>query len=153
MVKAIRMGVPDSYTNAIASSGEHIPGTYNEWKQRIFVMYEERQKKWVFDQTIGTSRSANPQKGYGNTATSTSQKAGGATRRWHLVKMTTFRGKGEPMDISKLHSEGRCFRCHEKGHLGKDCPKKREFQDIRSVKVAEQEQTESKVEEIKEMAV
>ncbi|SJL04856.1 uncharacterized protein ARMOST_08227 [Armillaria ostoyae] len=31
MVKAVRLGVPNSYTNAIASSGEHIPSTYHLW--------------------------------------------------------------------------------------------------------------------------
>ncbi|PBK64851.1 hypothetical protein ARMSODRAFT_856172, partial [Armillaria solidipes] len=59
---------------------------------------------------------------------------------------TTYKGSGEPMniDVAKLRAEGRCFRCHEKGHMGKDCPKKKDFRDIRSVVTAEQEQTKEK---------
>ncbi|PBK58604.1 hypothetical protein ARMSODRAFT_1028121 [Armillaria solidipes] len=124
-------------------------------------MYEEWQKKWVFDQTASPSRDACPQKSH-TTITSNNQKAGGVTSlspakptssaplwepgtgRWQT---TTYGGMGQLMDIGKLRAEGRCFRCHEKRHLGKDCPKKQDYKDIHSV-VAEPEQepkTELKV--------
>ncbi|SJL06856.1 uncharacterized protein ARMOST_10198 [Armillaria ostoyae] len=51
-------------------SGEHILVTYDNWKHRILQMYEEHQKKWVFDQTIGHSQGTNPQKTFNTTATS-----------------------------------------------------------------------------------
>ncbi|SJL13786.1 uncharacterized protein ARMOST_17234 [Armillaria ostoyae] len=147
MVKAVRLGVPDSYTNAITNSGQHIPITYNDWKRRICVMYEERQKKWVFDQTIGARSGSS--KGISTTATS-QPKTGGATSstpakqpssssatpatgRDSSGRWTTHPGQGLPMsiDAQKLRSEGRCFRCKEKGHMSKDCPRKKEFRDIR----------------------
>ncbi|SJK98935.1 uncharacterized protein ARMOST_02213 [Armillaria ostoyae] len=152
MVKAVRLGVPDSYTNAIANSGQHVPVTYNDWKRRICIMYEERQKKWVFDQTIGNRPAP---KNQGTTATSL-PKTGGATSstpakpagngnapkpsgRDTVGRWTTHPSQGLPMsvDAQKLHDEGRCFRCKEKGHLSKDCPKKKEFRDIRSVQATE----------------
>ncbi|SJL13529.1 uncharacterized protein ARMOST_16973 [Armillaria ostoyae] len=157
MVKAVCLGVPHSYMTAIANHGENVPASYNEWKVHICIMYKERQKKW----------------GHGNTTTSSNKPAGGATSlslakptssvaprdgsgRWQTHKTATgmvYGRQGEPMDISKLRAEGRCFRCKKKGHLGRDCPEKREFKDIRSVVVAEQEQMESKVEEVKEAVV
>ncbi|SJL13288.1 uncharacterized protein ARMOST_16728 [Armillaria ostoyae] len=165
MVKAVRLGVPDSYTNAIANSGQHIPVTYNDWKRRICIMYEERQKKWVFDQTIG-NRPA-PKHTSGTTATSP-QKTGGATSstpakqlsnssaptggRDSLGRWTTHPGQGLPMsiDAQKLRNEGRCFRCKEKGHMSRDCLRKKEFRDIRSVQVTNEPVTGSKIEEVKE---
>ncbi|PBK66609.1 hypothetical protein ARMSODRAFT_1021411 [Armillaria solidipes] len=41
MVKAIRLGVPSSYTTSIANIGRDVPSTYEEWKARILAMYEE----------------------------------------------------------------------------------------------------------------
>ncbi|PBK75386.1 hypothetical protein ARMSODRAFT_970055 [Armillaria solidipes] len=58
----------------------------------------------------------------------------------------TYGGAGEPMDISTLRREGKCFRCHKKGHLSKDCPDKKEYKDIRSVYTAEQAKMEMKEE-------
>ncbi|SJL16884.1 uncharacterized protein ARMOST_20414 [Armillaria ostoyae] len=161
MVKAVRLGVPDSYTNAIANSGQHIPITYNDWKRRICVMYEERQKKWVFDQAIGgrsvpqkgTTATSLPKTGGMTSSTPAKQAAGSnapkpggrdSTGRW-----TTHPGQGLPMsiDAQKLCDEGRCFRCKEKGHMSKDCPKKKEFRDIRSVQATTEVATTSKVEE------
>ncbi|PBK63587.1 hypothetical protein ARMSODRAFT_1023789 [Armillaria solidipes] len=60
MVKAIRLGVPDSYTNTITNSGQNIPSSYNDWRRCILIMYKERQKKWVFDQTAGISQNPAP---------------------------------------------------------------------------------------------
>ncbi|PBK71051.1 hypothetical protein ARMSODRAFT_1017817 [Armillaria solidipes] len=169
--EATQARVPGSYITFIANVGENIPQTYPEWKAQIIIMYEERQKKWVFDQATSTNcDSCPPQKGQGHTATS-NNKAGGTTSslpgkptssgppwepgmgRWQPVKTTTYHRAGELIDIGKLCMEGRCFWCHKRGHLGKDCLKKWDYKDICLVVVTEQEKTETKVEEIKEMAV
>ncbi|SJL05427.1 uncharacterized protein ARMOST_08794 [Armillaria ostoyae] len=162
MVKAVRLGVPDSYTNAIANSGQHIPITYSDWKRRICIMYEERQKKWVFDQTIGgrsapqnrgTTAPSLPKTGGASTSTPPKQTAGSnapkAGGRDSVGRWTTHPGQGLPMsiDAQKLRDEGRCFRCKEKGHMSKDCPKKKEFRDIRSVQATTELMVTTKVEE------
>ncbi len=41
MVAAVQQGVPWSYTSIITSIGVGIPQTYDKWKERILVMYEE----------------------------------------------------------------------------------------------------------------
>ena len=38
---------------------------------------------------------------------------------------------GDPMDIDKMRKEGRCFKCHQKGHLARDCQnRRREVREI-----------------------
>ncbi|PBK63334.1 hypothetical protein ARMSODRAFT_979997 [Armillaria solidipes] len=130
MVKVVQLGIPNSYSKFIANTGLNMPHTYNEWKAQVIVMHEEQQKKWVFDQTTSAPRDSCPsQKGHGNTTTS-QPKTGGVTSS-SLGKPTsstpsqdagsgrwvTHGGPGLPMDIGKLCAEGRCFRCHKKGHL------------------------------------
>ncbi|SJL16146.1 uncharacterized protein ARMOST_19665 [Armillaria ostoyae] len=165
MVKATCLGVPSYYTNTITGQGRDIPGDYDEWKARITLMYEERQKNWAFHQAAGNPHDNRTPKGTAATTTATSHsKTGGVTssptpkppssgnsrERDSAGRWTTFGGAGKPMDIdvTKLHAEGRCFRCHEKGHMGKDCPKKKDYRDIRSVQATNEPVTESKIEEI-----
>ena len=38
---------------------------------------------------------------------------------------------GDPMDIDKMRKEGRCFKCHQKRHLARDCQnRRREVREI-----------------------
>ncbi|PBK63843.1 hypothetical protein ARMSODRAFT_1023744 [Armillaria solidipes] len=69
MVKAVRLGVPHSYTSFISNHGENIPVTYDQWKTCICTMYEERQKQLAFNQNVGMQWGSR-QKGTGITATS-----------------------------------------------------------------------------------
>ncbi|PBK64750.1 hypothetical protein ARMSODRAFT_978977 [Armillaria solidipes] len=141
MVKAVHIGVPQSYTNSIASIGRDIPGSYDEWKARILVMYEERQKNWAFNQAMGISK-----------PTSSGPPRDATTGKWHSVQTTTYKGAGEPMDIGQMQAKGLCFRCHKHGHLSKDCPEKRQYKDVRSLVLSVETPPTMKIEEVKEEA-
>ena len=41
-------------------------------------------------------------------------------------------GQGQKMDVDKARSEGACFKCGEKGHFSKNCPRRKRF-DIRAL--------------------
>ncbi|PBK60093.1 hypothetical protein ARMSODRAFT_1026873 [Armillaria solidipes] len=155
----------------LVKASQGVPQTYTQWKAHIIAMHEECQKKWAFNQATGSGfcKSCPQQKGSSNTATSHTKTDGAtssspakptsnaAPRDASSGKWTTYAGRGEPMDISTLCREGKCFRCQKKGHLSKDCPDKKEYKDICSVHTAEQakpeEKEESKVKEVKETAV
>ncbi len=53
MVAAIRQGVPWSFTSIISSIGVGIPQTYNKWKERILIMYKERQQDRAYNEAHG----------------------------------------------------------------------------------------------------
>ncbi len=53
MVAAVCQGVPQSFTHIITNIGFGIPTTYNEWKERILTMYEERECNKAYNQMHG----------------------------------------------------------------------------------------------------
>ncbi len=173
MVAAVRQGVPWSYTLIITSIGVGIPQNYDEWKERILVMYEERQRDCAYNESHGIGqcdRGNNKKPGNFKKITAPSKSnAGGATSssgrnlgrdaqgRWHTVAQKTFGGQGQPMDVDaqdekkqKQRAEGRCFRCNGKGHLSKDCPDKKVV--VHAVEAVPKEllMESTKVEEVKE---
>ncbi|SJK99384.1 uncharacterized protein ARMOST_02680 [Armillaria ostoyae] len=79
LVAAIRRGLPESYTSMIANIGQDIPQTYSEWKACVLIMYDERQKNYVFDQHLNHRDNWQPFKGTSSTTTTSNNKAGGAT--------------------------------------------------------------------------
>ncbi|SJL06745.1 uncharacterized protein ARMOST_10087 [Armillaria ostoyae] len=170
LVAAIRRGLPKPYTTMIANIGRDIPQTYPDWKARILVMYDKRQKNYAFDQHLNHRDNRQLYKGTATTTATSNNKAGGVTSsssgkpmssvapsggrdsqgRWLSRLGTTFRGAGVPMDIGQMRAQGLCFRCHKKGHLSKDCLEKKDFRDIQSVQVTNELVTESKIKEVKE---
>ncbi len=173
MVATVRQGVPWSYTSIITSMGIGIPQNYDEWKERILVMYEERQRDRAYNEAHGIAqRDQRNDKKPGNfkqiTAPSKSN-AGGVTSsssgntgrdaqgRWHTVAQKTYSRQGQPMDIdareqkkAKQRAEGRCFKCNETGHLSRDCPTKKVA--VRTVDTTTMEPLaeSTKAEEVKE---
>ncbi len=150
MVAAVRQGVPWSYTSIISSIRVGIPQTYDEWKERILVMYEERQRDRAYNEAHGisqrergtnkkpggqkqiTATSSSKNTAGGTTSSSGGDKAHDAQGRWHSVTTKMYGGAGQPMDIDarnekkqKQRNEGRCFKCDERGHLSRDCPTKK----------------------------
>ncbi len=67
---------------------------------------------------------------------------------------TTYGGQGKPMEVDtrkqRQRSEGRCFRCDEKGHLSMDCRNKGE--KIRAMEAVPMEllSMDTKIEEVKD---
>ncbi len=131
-------------------------------------MYEECTKDGVFAKTHYEPRhdDRRPYQGQKpNTATSSKPAAGGATSssptkqndrpRDDRGKWYTPKGADAQMQIdaqrSKLMAKGRCFKCQEKGHLSKDCPKKTTGHQVRAIEAAQLPMdSQEKNEEVKE---
>ncbi|PBK92582.1 hypothetical protein ARMGADRAFT_1080637 [Armillaria gallica] len=117
MVRAVRQGIPGSYARIIANIGMGVPQDYDNWKERIIAMYEQREIQDTYkrahrlDSRGHDHKKPNPgQKQI--TAPSNKNDARGATSssignhgNWATgskqvtVKGKTYGGAGEPMQI------------------------------------------------------
>ncbi|PBK70575.1 hypothetical protein ARMSODRAFT_974493 [Armillaria solidipes] len=135
----------------IANIGVGIPNGYEEWKERIILMNNERQRKQALD-IVGGMYQPRPQqhtqpntgasKGSPGTTTSSADKK--------TATGTIYGGRGQPMDIDAIKS-GNCFRCGEKGHISKNCPLQSWNKKKQEVRASTTEPS-SKIEEVKDGA-
>ncbi len=162
LVQALQRGIPPGYGMAIANLGIAIPRNYMEWKDRVLVMYEQRQRQKVFEQTQGIERYPEKKSQTGTKAVNAKpaepSKPKGATDmkpRDAAGHWVTHKGQGLPMEIdakkAKQRAEGRCFCCDEKGHLSRDCPHKGEKREVRALEAVPEPLAETtEVKEVKE---
>ncbi len=166
MVVVVQQGVPWSYTSIISSIGVGILQDYDEWKERILVMYEERERDRAYNDSHGIGRRDDKKPGGhkqiaappSNSKTPTgTDKGHDAQGRWHTVAQKTFGGQGQPMDVDareekkqKQRAKGHCFKCNEWGHLSKDCTTKKIMVRVVEATTKEPLTESTKVEEVKE---
>ncbi|PBK64637.1 hypothetical protein ARMSODRAFT_978890 [Armillaria solidipes] len=148
---SLRQGVPTSYTTMIANIGVGIPVRYDQWREQIETMNEERQRKEAIDAVGGMYQPRPPQSK--NTQSSRMPKPSATTTPTKKTATgTVYGGQGQPMDIDAIKS-GDCFCCGKKGHISKNCPlqswNKGKKQEVRA---STTESTDSKIEEVKDAA-
>lgn len=96
------------------------PDTYVAWKnkaQKLDALWRRRRAVKA-DQRKGTAHTQ--QRSQQSTQQTPAQTP--AVRKDSTG--VTFRGEGQAMDIDKARTLGLCFKCGQKGHIGRFCPNK-----------------------------
>ena len=83
-------------------------------------------QQWDFER-----RSSHPNQNKGNRqqrAYVPQQVSTSSTPAVRTSSGTTFGGSGQPMDIGKLKTENKCFKCRQPGHIKRNCPQLKQVQ-------------------------
>ncbi|PBK68210.1 hypothetical protein ARMSODRAFT_976063 [Armillaria solidipes] len=145
MAKMVEEAVRKTTKDTIYAQPNHLLDTYEEWKRRILqIDYNYHLNRATGGQLTNRLNNAGTSKGNSSATTSSAGKV--------PATGTTYGGQGQPMDIDAINN-GKCFRCHEKGHISKNCllqswnKKKQEVRALRT-----KPSTGSKIEEVKDAA-
>ncbi|SJL13537.1 uncharacterized protein ARMOST_16981 [Armillaria ostoyae] len=145
MAQMIEEAVRKTAKDTIYAQPNCPPDTYKEWKCRILqIDYNWRLNRAARGQQVNRPNNAGTSKGSSGTTTSSANKKMGTG--------TTYGGRGQPMDIDAINN-GECFRCHQKGHISKNCPLQSWNKKKEEVRASMTEPaTGSKIEEVKDAA-
>ncbi|PBK73222.1 hypothetical protein ARMSODRAFT_1016018 [Armillaria solidipes] len=145
MAKMIEEAVCKTAKDTIYTQPNRPPDTYDEWKCHILqIDYNYHLNRVTGGQS--TNRPNNPGVSKGNSSVTTSS-VGKVT-----TTSTTYGSQGQPMDIDAINNS-ECFRCHEKGHISKNCLLQscnKKKQEVRASTT--KPSTSSKIEEVKDTA-
>ncbi|SJL13399.1 uncharacterized protein ARMOST_16842 [Armillaria ostoyae] len=142
MAQMIEEAVRKTAKDTIYTQPNRPPDTYEEWKRRIIQI----DYNWAAGgQQTNKPNNAGTSKGSSSVTTSSANKK--------MNTGTTYGGRGQPMDIDAINN-GECFRCHEKGHISKNCPlqswNRKKKEEVRASTT--EPATGSKIEEVKDAA-
>ena len=115
IINQLKLGLKTEIVTAIVASGNE-PATIEGWRNRVIAVEEAL---YAHKPKYEVKNSFKP------STTSSSSRAPPPP------KPTPSLPLGDPMDIDKMRKEGRCFKCHQKGHLARDCQnRRREVREI-----------------------
>ena len=115
IINRLKLGLKTEIVTAIVASGNE-PATIEGWRNRVIAVEEAL---YAHKPKYEVKNSFKP------STTSSSSRAPPPP------KPTPSLPLGDPMDIDKMRKEGRCFKCHQKGHLARDCQnRRREVREI-----------------------
>ena len=115
IINRLKLGLKTEIVTAIVASGNK-PATIEGWRNRVIAVEEAL---YAHKPKYEVKNSFKP------STTSPSSRAPPPP------KPTPSLPLGDPMDIDKMRKEGRCFKCHQKGHLARDCQnRRREVREI-----------------------
>ncbi|SJL06708.1 uncharacterized protein ARMOST_10050 [Armillaria ostoyae] len=145
MAQMIEEAVRKTARDTIYAQPNPPPNTYEEWKRRILqIDYNWRLNKAAGGQQTNRPNNAGTSKGSSGATTSSAPKK--------TATGITYSGRGQPMDIDAINN-GECFRCHQKGHISKNCPLQSWNKKKEEVRASTTEpSTGSKIEEVKDAA-
>lgn len=127
LIDLVERAISREILTQIYSRGEALPTTYEDWKTKVIELDALQRRLKAITSSTNTWRPTQQTQSRPLPTPPNQQPAipTPPQNQWAPGSGTTYGGLGKPMDLDAAKAKGVCYKCAQRGHIGKFCPNRK----------------------------